>query len=146
MTPTWALLLAAMFVLSIARVARLLNVDKVLDPLRIWVADRMEAAQARAPETVGSDPASIEAARRAVRGVNRWESVEYLIGCPWCASMWAAGLTAWLPLWAGGVPPSWLWSRQAGWYLALYVAVTLATSHLVGLGARWANDEDVEVK
>ena len=139
-TPALALT-AALFVLSVARVTRLINSDRVFDPVRVVVARR----QRRWRNLAAAAPDGSEGEGQYVRRLERWETVEYYIGCPWCVSMWAAGLSAWIPLDLFGLEPGWLLDGRRWWYAAGYVAVVLATSFLCGITARWYNDETIDV-
>lgn len=123
---------AAVWVLAVARLTRLVNADVVFDPVRIRVARGLSAAGRAVRECDGSvrpGLVSVLERRRA-----RWSAVSYFLGCPWCVSMWVAGLTAWVPLWHAGNP------------VAVYAGVVLAASHVVGVAAGLADGgEDIEV-
>ena len=134
-------LVAVLFVLSVARVTRLINSDRVFDPVRVVVARR----QRRWRNLAAAAPDGSDGEGQYVRRLERWETVEYYIGCPWCVSMWAAGLSAWIPLSLFGLEPGWLLDGRRWWYAAGYAAVVLATSFLCGVTARWYNDETIEV-
>jgi hypothetical protein len=124
---------AVVYVLAVARVTRLVNADVVFDPVRLWVARRLSSAARGAVELESLGSLSLGAARLR-RVQSRWGAVSYFLGCPWCVSVWVAAFTAWVPLWF------------AGNRVAVYVGVVLAVSHVVGLGARLADDgEDVEI-
>jgi len=104
----------------------------VFDPVRLWVARRLSSAAGAADECelLGRD--GLAARLRGVQ--SRWGAVSYFLGCPWCVGLWVAAFTAWIPLW------------HAGNVVAVYVGVVLAVSHVVGLGARLADDgEDIEI-
>jgi hypothetical protein len=46
-------------------------------------------------------------------------SIAYLLGCPWCMSVWVGGVVVWLTVWLHGLPVPWLvWaaaSSVTGW-------------------------------
>lgn len=123
---------AVVYVLAVARVTRLVNADVVFDPVRLWVARRLSGVSRAAEECEFSGRDGLAARLRRVQG--RWGAVTYFLGCPWCVSVWLAAATAWIPLWF------------AGNRVAVYAGVVLAVSHVVGVGARWADDgEDIEI-
>lgn len=76
------------------------------------------------------DPLRIAAAR--VFGLD--SAVLYFLGCPWCVGMWLSLATAILPTLVLGLP--WWW----------FILIGLATSHLVGLAAPLAADEDMDME
>lgn len=123
---------AVVYVLAVARVTRLINFDVVFDPVRLWVARRLSAAGRAVREcegSVGGPVVGVLERRRA-----RWGAVSYFLGCPWCVSVWVAGLSAWVPLW------------HSGNVVAVYVGVVLAVSHVVGVGSGLADGgEDIEI-
>lgn len=47
------------------------------------------------------------------------KSVAYLLGCPWCMSVWVGGFVVWGTVWLHGLPVPWLvWaaaSSVTGW-------------------------------
>lgn len=111
----YVILVLTVYALAAARVTRLINADTVTDPIRIAVARRAR------------DEGRSETERE------RWSTLEYFIGCPWCVSMWLAFATVWAPLFF------------AENRVVQYVAVALAVSHLVGVCARFASDEDIQI-
>lgn len=111
----YSVLVLVVYALALMRLTRLVNADTITDPVRIAIARRARD-ESRSPT------------ERA-----RWSTVEYFTGCPWCVSMWLAFATVWVPLFYATNP------------VARYVAVALAVSHLVGLLARFASDEDIEI-
>ena len=123
---------AVVYVLAVARVTRLVNSDVVFDPVRLWVARRLSSVSRAVSELELSGRDGLAARLRGVQ--SRWNTVSYFLGCPWCVGLWVAAFTAWVPLWF------------AGNRVAVYVGVVLAASHIVGLGARLADDgEDIEI-
>lgn len=116
----------AVWVLAVARVVRLVNVDVVFDPVRIAVARR--AAKAGIIANDARDAWATVWRRREAR----WNLLAYYLECPWCVGLWVAAGSAWIPLWHAGNP------------VARYVGIVLAGSFVVGLLARLANDEQVD--
>lgn len=110
----FVILVLVVYVLALMRLTRLVNADTITDPIRIAVARRAR----------DEDRSQTERAR--------WSTAEYFLACPWCVSMWLAFGTVWLPLFFSANP------------VVRYVAVALAVSHLVGLFARFASDEDIQ--
>lgn len=76
------------------------------------------------------DPVRITVAR--VFGPD--SAVVYFLGCPWCVGMWLSLATAILPVLLVGLP--WWW----------FILVGLATSHVIGLAAPLAADEDMDIE
>lgn len=124
-------IVAVVWVLAVMRVTRLVNSDTVLDRPRLAVITRARASRADALESraLGQDVRAELLERRA----QRWATFTYFIQCPWCVSMWVAVLTAWVPLYAADNP------------VAQYLGAALAASHLVGVCARFADTEEIEV-
>lgn len=60
-------------------------------------------------------------------------ALAYFISCPWCVSIWIAGISAPFVLWALDLP-LWLWPLLG-----------LAASHLTGLAAQLDSD-DLEIE
>lgn len=114
--------------LAVARVVRLVNLDVVFDPVRVWVARR--AAKAGIIANDARDAWATVWRRREAR----WNLLGYYLGCPWCVGLWVAAASAWIPLWHPGNP------------VARYVGVVLAASWIVGVASRWATDEEVAVE
>lgn len=75
---TWSLILLA-YVLTVARLTRLVNADVITDPLRIAVARKWGAQS----------------------------TVSYFLGCAWCVSLWVALVLAVATVAVTGV--SWWW-------------------------------------
>lgn len=84
----------AVVVLATARLTRLVTSDYLTDPPRVWLQRRLP------------------------------EKLAYLLGCPWCASVWVAAPVAWVVVEHG----------HRTWVLVPLVA--LGASHLTGLAAR----------
>lgn len=99
------LLVLLLYVLAVMRATRLINADTILDTPRIWLLHKF------GPES----------------------KLAYFISCPWCVSIWIAGISAPFVLWALDLP-LWLWPLLG-----------LATSHLTGLAAQLDSD-DLEIE
>jgi hypothetical protein len=79
--PLWYILLVLIgYVLTGARLTRLVVADAILDPARIWLLRHSGG---------------------------RRETVEYFIGCPWCVGFWLCLALAPFPVSALGL--SWWW-------------------------------------
>jgi hypothetical protein len=130
-----AVLILIVYVLAVASVTRLINGDKITDRLRLYPAEKLRAAQQQhALNTnvmAGGDQALIERSERSIR---RWDAVVYFLSCPWCVSMWIALPTAIVPVFCIGWP----------WWALFPVA--FATRHLVGVFARFADTEEIEIE
>lgn len=125
-------LLFTVYVLAAARVTRLINVDKIADPIRLAVARRIASAVLLADEAATAGQANIEEQHR--RRADRWAVAEYFIGCPWCVSIWLCASTTWLPMFF------------ADNRVVQYVGLFLAASMIIGLLAPVsAGDEDIEI-
>lgn len=124
------------YVLAVASVTRLINGDKITDWLRLYPAEKLRQAQQQYQYNVAAgDPDLIE---RSKRSIKRWDSVVYLLSCPWCVSMWLALPTAVIPAFALG---------YRGWaLLAMTVGIAFATRYLVGVFARFADTEEIEIE
>lgn len=111
----YVILVLTVYALAVMRLTRLINDDTVTDPIRVAIARRAR------------DDSRSKAER------DRWSTLGYFVGCPWCVSMWLAFATAWIPLFHATNP------------VARYVAVALAVSHVVGVLSRFASDDDIEI-
>lgn len=123
---------AAVYVLAVARLTRVVNLDFVADPLRLFIARRANAAKQAADEAVTAGQPATTAVHE--RSMARWNTAAYFFNCPWCVSVWLAAATAWVPLYHAHNP------------IAVYIGVTLAVSHLIGIAAALADDEDIIVE
>jgi hypothetical protein len=124
-------IIAVVYVLALMRLTRLINADTILDRPRLAIitrarASRLDANEARA---LGQDVRAKLLERRA----QRWATFNYFVQCPWCVGMWLALGTAWLPLWF------------ADNHVVQFFGVALATSHLIGVCARFADTEEIDV-
>jgi len=126
MTPAISLL---MFALAVARVTRLINEDALLDGPRAravaWAWRRrygaaITSARREDGEIIGQFPAW-----RVAQMAGALEpKVAYLIGCPWCASIYVGAVAA----------PLWYWAGLSPW--CLVPAAALAFSYVTGLLAQ----------
>lgn len=112
----YVILILIVYVLAVMRLVRILNADTILDPLRIALARRVRDEERSEVE----------------RG--RWSTLEYFVGCPWCVGLWLAAATSWIP------------PVIVGWPLWWWPLIALATSHLVGVCARFSADDDIAIE
>lgn len=127
-----AVLILIVYVLCLARLTRLINGDRVFDWLRLIPARKMREAQMEYAEA--SAHGQGQRAARAADRVRRWDTVLYFVQCPWCVGMWFSIASASVPVWIIG----WPW-----WY---FPALGLAASHLIGVCARFADTEEIEIE
>lgn len=125
-----AVLILVVYVLAVMRLVRLVNYDTVLDPLRVWIARRAQAAKSAADEA--NDAGQPIMAQAHSRRMARWNTLSYFLGCPWCVGFWLALATAIVPVMTMG----WPWWAVFG--------VGFACSYLVGLVAPLSAD-DLEI-
>ncbi|OMB79276.1 DUF1360 domain-containing protein [Mycolicibacterium conceptionense] len=124
------LLVLAVYVLAVMRLVRLINYDTILDPLRLWIARRANAARAAAAEADAADmPTQFAVFDRRMA---RWNLLAHFLKCPWCVGFWGSLVTAVVPVLVIG----WPWWSVFG--------VALACSYLVGLAAPLTED-DLEI-
>jgi len=126
------LLIVFAYLLSVARITRLINADTIIDQLRLIPANKAHVARNTANEARRGGQRTTAAAYDA--RARKWSTVLYFIECPWCVSMWVALSTAWLPLYFSDNP------------VVQYVGAALAASHLVGMFAFAADTEEIEVE
>lgn len=104
-----AVFILATLILAVARITRLVTVDKLLEPVRDWFIVRFTPGDV-----------TIERPQES--------KLVYLIHCPWCFGMWVSFI-AWPITWYVADLDRWLhvtawWAIPAG---------ALALSHLIGL-------------
>lgn len=128
----FAVLVLVIFVLAVARLTRLVNGDTILDPLRIWVVARQRHAKEQAGYALGTAGAATVAMWQ--RRADRWGTLNYFIQCPWCVGMWLSLGFAIIPV------------RLIGWPWWAFLPVALACSHLVGVFARFADTEEIDIE
>jgi hypothetical protein len=134
-----ALLILAVYALAVMRLTRLINADTITSFVRLYPATRVREATLQADEAAAHGQREILNA--ALKRQQRWATVFDFVQCPWCIGMWWPLLTAWAPMLLIG------WFAQP-WYLdvVVYLGVVLATSHLVGVCARFADTEEIEIE
>jgi len=125
-------LVLIVWTLAVMRLTRLINGDKITDRLRLYPAGKLRAAQLVRQEALGHG--QVQRAADAEAQIQRWDKVLYFIECPWCVSMWIAFGTAWVPL---------FFHHNV---VARYIAIALAASHLVGVMARFADTEEIDIE
>lgn len=128
----YATLVLIVYALAVMRLVRLINADTILDRLRLYPAGKLKTAKETADEAEANGQTKRAEVFRASQA--RWGKVLYFVECPWCVSMWLAFGTAWVPLYFHANP------------VARYIAVALAVSHLVGVCARFADTEEIEIE
>lgn len=108
------LLISAVYLLAVARVVRFVNHDTLADPLRNAVVDR----------ALDEDRSDAER--------HRWRLLAQWMDCAWCVSVWVIAATLWIPL------------HYAHHPVVQYVGLGLAAAHLIGVAARFADDDPTE--
>lgn len=128
----YAILVLTIWALAVMRLTRLINADTILDAPRLWIAARVKESKLAADEAhaLGQTVRSDIFRRRQ----HRWAKTMYFVQCPWCVGMWLAFVTAWVPLY--------FHTSQ----VARYIALALACSHLIGVCARFADTEEIEIE
>ena len=127
----YVILVLAIYVLACARVTRLINLDELTDPLRLWIAARAETALA----VVEESELAGQHTRAEIYGrkKHRWLVAYRFAGCPWCVGFWVSLAAAAVPVAVIGWP---------GWTV---LPVAFASSHLIGVAAPLTADEDIEI-
>jgi len=126
------ILVLVVYTLAVMRLTRLINADTILDRPRLAIAARAKAARKEADEaTAYGQNARAETYHRKM---TRWNKAMYFVQCPWCVGMWLVLTTAWVPLYVPENP------------VARYLAVALAASHLIGVCARFADTEEIDIE
>lgn len=129
------------YTLAVARVTRLINADTILDPMRLAVGNRVLEARSVIQEhrmTGLGDPHRVALWEGRLR---RRATFFKFLQCPWCIGMWVALLTTWAPMLLLG------WFAWPWFHAALaYLGIVLAVSHLVGVAARFADTEEIDVE
>lgn len=127
----YVLLVLAIYVLVAARLTKLINSDKITDPLRLAIARPGTAALNSRLEAQAAGQSAL--AEEYGRKVQRWKFWYEFAQCPWCVGWWVSLIA--------GVPVVWH-LRWSWWWL---VPLALAASHLIGIGAVLAEDDDIRV-
>ena len=124
-------LVLVVYALAIMRLTRLINADTILDRPRLAIAGKAREAMLAANEARAHG--QLTRAELYQRRQVRWNTLMYFVQCPWCVGMWLAFGSAWVPLYFHTNP------------VAQYVGVALAVSHLIGVFARFADTEEIDV-
>ncbi|AEJ94577.1 hypothetical protein FDI63_gp007 [Mycobacterium phage ChrisnMich] len=124
-------LVLVVYALAVMRLTRLINADTILDRPRLAIAGK--AREARLVMLEARAHGQEARAQLYQRRMVRWNTLMYFVQCPWCVGMWLALGTAWVPLYFHTNP------------VAQYLGVALAVSHLIGVCARFADTEDMEI-
>lgn len=127
----YVILVLTIYVLAAARLTRLINFDKITDPLRLIPARRAETAKTLAYEA--SSAGQSARADLYSRRQDRWLTVYEFAGCPWCVGFWVSLAGAVIPV------------AIVGWPWWSVIAVALAASHVIGLLAPLSADDDIEI-
>lgn len=109
MTTATAIMWGVLVVLALSRLTRILTIDKISEPARLWVA-------ARRPE--GSQ-------------------LTYLLFCPWCMSVWLAAAT-WTLLYTATPFGDVLAATELPWWVTI-PTLTLLSSYATGVLHRLHN-------
>lgn len=109
MTTATALLWGVLVTLALSRLTRILTIDKISEPFRLWIAERR-------PE--GSQ-------------------LTYLLFCPWCLSVWLAA-PAWTALYLATPFGDATAATGLPWWVTI-PTLTLLTSYITGLLHRLHN-------
>lgn len=129
----YAVLILTIYAVAVARLTRLINADTILDRPRLALEARRREAERIMDEQMGKgahpDTVSFWSRREA-----RWRTAFYFVQCPWCVGMWVSLATAPVPV------------RMIGWPWWSTLPVALATSHLVGICARFADTEELTIE
>lgn len=123
----YAVLVLIVYALALMRLTRLINADTILDRPRLWIAGKGREHQQFAMREDG------DVAKHHYLQMRRWNTLLYFVQCPWCVGMWLSFATVWLPLW---------FSDNA---VVRYVGIALAASHLIGVCARFADTEEIDI-
>ncbi len=122
----YAVLVLTIYILAVASFVRLINHDTILDPVRIWMSGRAQAAYVAATEAESKQQPVIAAGHE--KRMARWNLALHFAGCPWCVAMWTGFATAYLPV------------HLIGWPAWTLIPVALATRYLVGVAAPLSAD------
>lgn len=127
-----AVLVLVIYVLAVARLTRLINADKVAAPIRLYPANKVRENTLLADEARSrGQTAQMQLFQRRQQ---RWAKTYEFLQCPWCVGWWIAVAGAYVPVW-------WI-----GWPWWALFPVALAASHLVGICARFADTEEIEIE
>lgn len=130
------LVVLVVYALASMRVTRLINADTVTSFIRLYLAGKIRTATLEADEAASRGQTTLLAS--ALERERRWTGVFKFVQCPWCIGFW-------VPL-IGGVGA--VWVIKYGWTLDWWaiLPLALAASHLVGICARFADTEEIEIE
>ncbi|MBV9869444.1 MAG: DUF1360 domain-containing protein [Frankiaceae bacterium] len=128
----YATLVLIVYALALMRLVRLINADTILDRPRLAIAGRAKSARLVADEAAAHG--QTQRAADYHRRMERWNVALYFVQCPWCVGMWLAFGSVWVPLFFHDN------------IVARYIALALAASHLVGVCARFADTEEIDIE
>lgn len=128
----YATLVLVIYALAAMRLVRLINGDTILDRFRLIPARHAKNAKDIADEAEALG--QVERARVFREKLGRWNKVLYFIECPWCVGMWVCFGTVWAAL---------FFHENV---IVRYVGIALATSHLIGVCARFADTEEIDIE
>lgn len=123
----YVLLVLALYVLTAARLTRLVNYDAIFDPIRLVPARRASTAHTAAVEA--AENARPTEAAAATSRERRWNTVSDFLACPWCVGMWISAALA---------PAAIL---VIGWPLWTWAIIPFPASHLIGICDRWVSED-----
>jgi hypothetical protein len=126
------ILVGVVYALAVMRLTRLINADTILDRPRLAIASRAKEARLVANEAAAHG--QTERAAMYHHKMTRWNTAMYFVQCPWCVGMWLAFGSVWVPLF------------YADNIVARYIGVALAVSHLIGVMARFADTEEIDIE
>lgn len=130
------LLVLVVFLLASMRLTRLINADTITDFVRVAIGNRVRSNEIQTDEAFGRN--QIETARAAAKRASRWNGTFKFVQCPWCISWWVALPGAFCAVWV----------IKYGWTIDWWaiVPLALAVSHLVGVLARFADTDEIELE
>jgi hypothetical protein len=114
------------YALAVARVTRLITADKITEPLRTRIMVALCAARRYPGHDMGHESTLQLGQVQKVMAIERMQDngeapmSVYMLGCPWCASIYVAALAAPVVFWWGLSP----------WFLV--PALALAFSYITG--------------
>lgn len=127
-----AVLVLIIYVLAVMRITRLINADTITGFIRVYLATKVREATLDANEAAAHGQTARAAQAHARE--QRWATAFEFIQCPWCVGWWVALAGALVPVW-------WI-----GWPWWAIFGVAAAASHLVGVCARFADTEEIEIE
>lgn len=124
-----SLVILLVYALAVARVTRLINEDVLLDGPRerivAWIWARRYGGQLVSARAEDGSPLGQLPMWQAAKANGAVEpKLAYLVGCPWCASIYVGAVAA----------PLWFWLGTSPWLLV--PAAALAFSYVTGFLAQ----------